>query len=305
MKNNTITKGIFTALWLPTDAQGNLLKQDLVLNIAWLKSQGVHGLLVLGSTGEFPYLTCTQRKDVLSLVAELAAPLPVIANISDLNPHVVAELGRHARQLGLPAVSIMTPWFYESSQADVLAHFLHAADSSGLPVFLYNYPDRTGVRIDIETVAAFAERARMAGIKQSGGEFEYHKELIQLGREKNFVVLSGADVRLPEVFALGAAGCIGGLGNIAPELMLHIYRVCREGAPGDVAEAAQRLRTIVDHIVKLPFPWSIAVAMSARGLPVGVPKAVFSPESQALSARAGITLRKCFVDWGMPLFSQP
>jgi 4-hydroxy-tetrahydrodipicolinate synthase len=214
----------------------------------------------------------------------------------------VADLGRHARQLGLPAVSIMTPWFYGSSQADVLAHFLHAADASGLPVFLYNFPELTGVRIDIETAAAFAERARMAGIKQSGGEFDYHKDLVRLGREKNFAVLSGADVRLPEVFALGATGCIGGLGNVAPELMLHIYRICREDAPGDVAEAAQRLRTIVDHIVKLPFPWSIAAAMSARGLPVGVPKAVFSPESQAMSAQAAIDLRKCFIEWGMPLF---
>lgn len=299
MTANTPDRGIFAALWLPTDADGNLLKRELAGNIAWLKEQGVHGLLALGSTGEFPYFSCEQRKAALTFIAETAAPLPVIANISDVNPRVIAALGSHARQLRLPAVAIMTPWFYPCSQADILAHLLHAADAAKIPAFLYNFPDLTHMRIDKETVAAFADRAPLAGIKQSGSEFEYHKELIQLGREKNFVVLSGADVRLPEVFALGATGCIGGLANIAPELMLHIYRICREGAAGSVEEAAQRLRIIIDHIVKLPFPWSIAAAMEARGLAVGTPKAIQSQKSERMSAEAVVRLKQCFAEWSM------
>ena len=101
---------------------------------------------------------------------------------------------------------------------------------------LYNFPELAGKRIELPTIAAFAERAPMIAIKQSGGEFEYHHELIALGREKGFVVMSGADTRLPEVFELGAAGCTGGLVNIVPELMVHIYRVCGEGEPGDATD---------------------------------------------------------------------
>ena len=68
---------------------------------------------------------------------------------------------------------------------------------------LYNFPELTGKRIDLPTIAAFADRAPMIGIKQSGGEFAYHQDLIALGREKGFAVMSGSDTRLPEVFQAG------------------------------------------------------------------------------------------------------
>ena len=78
------TKGILAALWLPTDSNRNLLKRELAQNIAFIKAHGAHGILGLGSTGEFPHLDLDQRKAALELVATLAAPLPVIANISDI-----------------------------------------------------------------------------------------------------------------------------------------------------------------------------------------------------------------------------
>jgi 4-hydroxy-tetrahydrodipicolinate synthase len=224
---------------------------------------------------------------------------PVIANISDIRPQVVASLGRFARELGLPAVAIMPPGFFPSSQADLLAHFLHAADASGLPTFLYNFPGLTGTRIGLETVAAFAARASMAGIKQSGGEFAYHADLIQLGREKNFVVFSGADTRLPEVFKLGAVGCIGGLVNIAPELMVHLYRVCREKAPGDISPAFERLREIGATIDRLTFPLNVAAGMEARGLTPGPAKAIVSASSREIYASIVRDLRAKLQEWDL------
>src|SRR5580698_1078318 len=247
------TKGILAALWLPTDESGDLIGDDLRWNISFLKRSGVHGILALGSTGEFSQLDIEQRKRALELVARLADPLPVIANVSDIRPRAVADLGRFARQLGLPAIAIMTPGFYPSSQEDALAHFLHASDSSGLPTFLYNFPELTGTRINLETVSTFADRARMAGIKQSGGEFAYHKDLVRLGLEKKFVVFSGSDLRLPEVFELGVTGCIGGLVNIVPELMVHIYHICCEGRPGSIEPAFGRLKAIGKAIDRLNF----------------------------------------------------
>ena len=270
-------QGIFAALWLPTDSEGNLQKAGLARNLDFMKRQGINGVLALGSTGEFPQLSVEQRKRALAAVAELAAPLPVIANISDIRPGAVATLGRFARDLGLPAVAIMPPGFFPSTQDDLLAHFIHAADASGLPTFLYNFPELTGTRVNIKTVAAFADRADMAGIKQSGGEFDYHKELIALGRAKNFCVFSGSDTRLPEVLALGAVGCIGGLANIVPDLMVHLYRVCREGAAGSVSPAFERLREVGALVDRLTFPLNVAAGMEARGLEPGAPKAIVSP----------------------------
>jgi 4-hydroxy-tetrahydrodipicolinate synthase len=299
MSSSVPRKGVLAALWLPTDSTGNLLRDGLARNLTFLKQQGIHGVLALGSTGEFPQLDLEQRKRVLEIVAELAAPLPVIANISDIRPSVVAALGAFSRRLGLPAVAIMPPGFFPSSQDDVLAHCLHAANASGLPTFLYNFPELTGTRINIETVAAFAEKADMAGIKQSGGEFGYHQELIALGRERKFSVFSGADTRLPEVFAMGADGCIGGLVNIAPELMVRCYQICCEGVAGDINPAYNQLNEIGRIIDRLTFPLNVSAGMAARGLFTGEPKAIVSPRSRELYGEIVSELRRKLGEWKM------
>lgn len=274
--------GIFSAQWIPTDAHGALNRASLAAHIAFERSHGISGILGLGSTGEFPHLTVEERKVVLVTLAELAGPLPVIANVTDIRPVAAIELGRYAKLIGLPAIALMPPVFYPVSQADMLAYFLRVAEAVDLPVMLYNFPELTGKRIDLATVAAFAARAPMCAIKQSGGEFAYHRDLITLGREKNFVVMSGADTRLPEVFKLGAAGCIGGLVNIVPELMVAIDRVCRQGLPGDITGAAAAMVELGRIVDQLTFPLNVGAGLEARGFSPGAPKMIVSPESRAL-----------------------
>ena len=168
------------------------------------------------------------------------------------------------------------------SKDDVLEYFLHVADAVGLPVMLYNFPELAGKRIELATIAAFAERAPMIAVKQSGADFAYHRELIALGRERGFVVMSGSDTRLPEVFALGAAGCIGGLVNIVPELMVQIDSVCRKGEPGDATVAQATMQEIGRILDQLTFPLNVAAGMEARGFFPGAPKSVASAASRAL-----------------------
>lgn len=284
--------GIYSAQWIPTDPNGRVNRAALAAHIEFERRAGIHGVLALGSTGEFPHFSPDERKQVLALVAELAGPLPVMVNVTDLRPRVAVELGRFAKSLGLPAIAVMPPVFYPVSQADMLAYFLHVAEAVELPVMLYNFPELTGKRIDLPTVAAFADRASLCAIKQSGGEFEYHRELIALGREKGFAVMSGADTRLSEVFALGGAGGIGGLVNIVPEWMVAIYRASGPGhAPGsaggqrdrpvhpDAPALMQEVGRIIDQ---LTFPLNVAAGIAARGFEPGAPKMIVSPESRQL-----------------------
>lgn len=273
------------------------MKRALATHLAFLRAHGVRGVLALGSTGEFPRFSLEERKAVLAAIAELAPPLSVIANISDIRPQAVIELGKVARRLGIPAVAIMPPNFFPMSQADLLEFFLRTAEAVKLPVFLYNFPELTCNRIGLETIAAFADRAPMVGIKQSGGEFAYHQPLIQLGREKNYVVFSGADTRLPEVFGLGAAGCIGGLVNIVPELMVEIFNCCQGPNPGDPADAAAKMKEVGRVIDRLTFPLNVAAGLEARGLTPGEPKTVVSPESARLYRGIVTEFRALFRSW--------
>ncbi|MFT3781355.1 MAG: dihydrodipicolinate synthase family protein [Nibricoccus sp.] len=305
MKTAFPSEGILAALTIPMDGNGKLMKRALATHLSWLRAKGIHGVLALGSTGEFPRLSVEQRKEVLEAVAELAAPLPVIANISDINPRNVAELGRFARKLKLPGVGVMPPNFFPCSPADQLAHFEYAAEAAQLPVMLYNFPELTCNRINLDTIAAFADRHPMAAIKQSGGEFGYHTELIRLGKQKNFVVFSGADTRLPEVFKLGAVGCIGGLVNIVPELMIEQFNVYRKSQPGRLEPTATRMRVIGAIVDRLTFTLNCTAGVEARGFEVGEPKMAVSEATKKIYAGVVADLRKKFAEWGLELASVP
>lgn len=286
--------GIFSAQWIPADANGGIDRESLARHLDFERRAGINGVLALGSTGEFQQFSPDQRKQALATIAELAGPLPVMANITDIRPRVAIELGRYAKSLGLPAVALMPPSFYPVSPADMLAFFLHVAERVELPVMLYNFPELTGKRIDLPTIAAFADRAPMVAIKQSGGEFAYHRELIALGREKGFVVMSGADTRLPEVFKLGAAGCIGGLVNFVPEWMVTIDRVCRQNAAGDVKAVAAAMVEVGRIVDQLTFPLNVGAGVEARGFHPGVPKTVVSSQSREIYAKIVTELRALF-----------
>ncbi|MES2696074.1 MAG: dihydrodipicolinate synthase family protein [Verrucomicrobiota bacterium] len=282
MHASLLPKGIFSAQWIPVDQQGRVDRALLATHLEFEKNAGISGVLALGSTGEFPFFSVDERKELLEIVAELASPLTLYANITDIRPKAVVELGLHAKSLGYKAVGVMPPMFYPVSQADILAFFQHVAEKVDLPVMLYNFPELTGKRIDLPTVSAFADSGKMIAIKQSGGEFAYHHELIALGREKGFAVMSGSDTRLPEVFKLGAAGCIGGLVNIVPELMVLIDRVCRQGQPGDCTAAAALMTELGPIIDQMKFPPNIAAGLEARGFAYGALKNIQSEESRQL-----------------------
>ncbi len=293
--------GIYSAQWIPTDASGQLDRAGLAAHIAFERRAGISGILGLGSTGEFPHFSLRERENALVAVAECAAPLPVIANITDIQARTAIALGRLAKTLGLPAVALMPPIFFPMAQRDILAYFLHVAEAVDLPVMLYNFPELCGKRLDLETIAEFADRAPMCAIKQSGGEFAYHRDLIALGREKNFAVMSGSDTRLTEVFALGAAGCTGGLVNIVPELMVDIHRCSVAGRAADAAVSATRMVQLGVVIDQLAFPPNVAAGLAARGFAPGVSKSILSPKSQALSVKIEAELRALFEQWGLAL----
>jgi 4-hydroxy-tetrahydrodipicolinate synthase len=291
-------RGIYSALWIPTDAQGGVDEAALDVLVGFQRSRGIDGILALGSTGEFPRFDYTQRRAILKAVMKTAGDLPVIANVTDINPRVAVKLGRFARSLGVKAVALMPPMFFPLSSDDQLAYFLHVAEAVDHPVMLYNFPELTGKRIAIETVAAFAERAPLCAIKQSGGEFAYHRELVALGREKEFAVMSGADTRLPEAFALGAAGAIGGLVNIVPDLMTTLYhRYVVEGRPDEVGEIAAQLVEVGRIVDQLAFPLNVAAGLNARGLPPGVPKMIVSGQSRVLYDKIAAELTAQFAHW--------
>lgn len=273
--------GIISALWTATDADGKIDDALLRTQVEFVIRGGVSGILALGSTGEFPHLDLTVRERLLHRITELANGHPVVANISDVNPRNVRHLARAATAAGCAGVAILPPWYFPLSQADQQAFFLDAASATPLPICLYNFPERTGNRIGLETIAAVARNARVTSVKQSGAEWTYHHELIALGRELGFAVLTGSDTRLDEALALGCTGCISGLSNVCGELLVE---VCKTVPAGDTARTAQLmswLKRVGAACGKVHFPMDVAAGMRARGLNPGAPKQIVSKATEA------------------------
>lgn len=291
------TKGVIAALWTPIDRSGNLLSTELAAHVRFLRQHGIHGMMVLGSTGGFPLLSVEQRKEVLAVARSHAPDLPSMANISDTRPEVVADLGRFARALGYGSISLLPPWFYSYDQEDLAEFLVRGAEAAGLPVFLYNFPERTGNRLDLQTIASVANRVPVAGVKQSGSDFEYHRELVALGRQKKFVVLTGADTRLPEAMELGVTGVVSGLSNAVPDLLVKLYQAVVDKKLPTVTRLGRRMTEIAAGIARVKFPADVAAVMEARRLPVGYSKTIQSPPSRKRYEAAVTRTRIRFERW--------
>lgn len=289
--------GIFAALWTPTDEAGCLLEPQLRSSLQFMFQHGVHGIMALGSTGQFPYLDFTTKQRLLELVLEEAENRPVIVNISHLNAKHMQALSECAQRLGASAVALLPPYFYPVAQPDLVDHFVRVSDWARLPLILYNFPERAGNRIDLETIATVADRVPLAGIKQSGEEFDYHSELVRLGKEKGFAVLTGSDLRLAEAMQMGVTGAIGGLANGVPEVMAHLYDACRGSDDDEVRFLSNRLNEIGKCIEPLEFPYNVAVLIEARGRPVGAPKRPFSSATEQVYRSIIVELRSLLHQW--------
>jgi 4-hydroxy-tetrahydrodipicolinate synthase len=273
-------QGIIPAVWTPTDADGELLKNGLRTNIEVMLAARVDSLLVLGSTGEFIHLTLDQRKDVLETALEFAGRMPVLTNISNVSPRNAIELGRHAKKCGAVGVSLLAPWFYPMSEDDLVAFFVGVGQAVELPITIYNFEAMTGKRLTPQIVRRIGAEIQLGGLKHSAGEISEHNQWVELGEELGFNVVTGWDTHLPEAMALGVKGCVAGLANVVPELIVNLYTLLAAGRHDEAREPARQMRVIGDAIGALEFPLNVAAAMEARGREVGAPKSIVSSQTR-------------------------
>lgn len=273
-------KGIWTALWTPTDEKGKLLKEPLKHHIDFLIGKGVDGIVLGGSTGQFPYLDLNTRKELLFLAAHRIGPERVIVNISDMRPANIEELARASEEAKARAVMLLPPLYYHFEQIDIAHFFVHMARIAKRPLILYNFPECARNSIEIGTLETVSKAVPVAGIKHSGSDFTYNTPLVNLGNKNDFTVFTGTETKLSEALSMGVAGYIGGLSNVVPELVLEIYRSHLNEQPLEEKEAIVKIKKIDALISRLFFPLNISALMEARNFSSGSIKEVISPATR-------------------------
>jgi len=191
--------------------------------VEYLIGAGVHGLIPLGSTGEFYALTAKERHDVLTTVIGTAAGrVPVVAGVNAGATREVVQYSREAEALGAAGVMVAPPYYSLPHPDELLEHVRLVDRAIGIPILLYNYPGRTGVDMKPDDLERLAELKNVRYVKESTGETARISEIIRRCGDR-LQVFCGCDSVVLESFVLGAVGWVAGIANICAEEHVRLY----------------------------------------------------------------------------------
>jgi 4-hydroxy-tetrahydrodipicolinate synthase len=208
--------GSIVALVTPMDGQGKIDFPALEGLVKLHLDSGTDAIVVAGTTGESATLTDEEFFQVLSSVVEqVAARVPVLAGTGGADTRRAIEHTSIAARLGADAALVVTPYYNRPMQSGLLAHYNALADTTELPLVIYNVPSRTGVDILPETVAELACRDEFIAIKEAVGDMDRIRRLIELCGD-SLLVLSGDDPSCLSAMNQGAAGVVSVAANVVP-----------------------------------------------------------------------------------------
>jgi len=192
---------------------------------------GVHGLFILGTTGEGPGLSYRLRCELIERVGELVAGrVPLLVGVTDTAFVESVNLTEHAVDAGVAAVVLSAPYYFPAGQPELIEYVEHIAQEIPLPIFLYNMPSHTKTAFEPATLSHLFQLPGIAGLKDSSGDMGYFHKVRQLieGRP-DLSLLVGPEALLAEAVLLGAHGGVAGGANLAPRLFVDLYQAAARG----------------------------------------------------------------------------
>jgi 4-hydroxy-tetrahydrodipicolinate synthase len=262
--------GIIPAMVTPLTPEGRINEAALRKFTDYLIRGGSHGLFVVGTTGEFYGLSPEEKRELFRItVDQVKGRVPVYAGTGAITTREAIQLTRLAEEAGADAVSVLTPMFISPSQKELIRHYTAIAESTRLPVLLYNNPPKTGVNLAAATVARLAEVPNIVGIKDSSGDFTLTGEYLRLTRGKEFHVLLGRDTLIYAGLCYGATGSIAACANVAPRLVADIYDKYVAGDLKGALEAQFTLAPLRIAFTLGSFPAVIKESLELLGIDVG------------------------------------
>jgi 4-hydroxy-tetrahydrodipicolinate synthase len=270
--------GIIPPVATPMQANEDLDLPRLRWFLDHLIREGVHGIFVLGTNSEFYALDETEKQRVIATaVAHVHKRVPVFAGTGAESTREAVRLTMMAEREGADGVSVIAPYFVSPTQQEIYDHYRRIAESTTLPVILYNNPSTCGgLKIDVETVARLAQIPNVLGIKDSSGDLQNTIEYIRVVPDR-FSVMQGRDTLIYPALLFGARGAVPASGNIAPAVCAEIYNDFRRGDHAAAKAAQLRLNPIRLSLNLGTSPGGVKAALALLGMSLGPSRAPVSP----------------------------
>ena len=277
-------RGCGTALVTPFRENGTLDEAGLRGLVKRQIAGKIDFLVPCGTTGESPVLSAEEHLRVVEITLEEAkGRVPVVAGAGGNNTKRVCEQIRSLERLGVDGILSVSPYYNKPTQEGLYQHYRALADSTALPILVYNVPGRTGSNIEPKTLLRLAEIPNILGVKEASGNLPQIEEILQVVPSR-FKVFSGDDALTLPMMALGACGVVSVVSNVVPGEMADLVSLC---AAGDFA-AARRIHRRLYPLMQVLFvetsPIPVKAALAALGLiqPVyRLPLVPMQPENRA------------------------
>ena len=280
----TMFTGVGTALVTPFTTTG-LLDESAFRRLARRQiDEGIHFLVPCGTTGESPTLSDEERTRVVQICVEVAAgKVPVLAGAGGYDTREVIHAARSMERAGANGLLSVTPYYNKPTPDGLFQHYKAIAESTPLPIIVYNVPGRTGCNIDAATLVKLATIPNIIGVKEASGNIQQMCEVCR-SVPADFLVLSGDDAVTLPLMAVGGRGVISVAGNEVPREMSQMVEAAERG---DFA-AARRIHQTLMPLMLINFvesnPIPVKAAMAAMGLleeTYRLPMVAPRPESRA------------------------
>jgi len=293
--NSTQFRGIFTALVTPMKADGEILYTKLASFVDDQINKGIHGLIPLGSTGEYYALSPAEREQVLRTTLEAAAGrVPVVAGANAGATRDVIAFARQAEQLGCAGVLLAPPYYSLPTPDELFLHFRAVNNAIGIPIMLYNYPGRTGVDMSPEFIARLTKLKNVRYVKESTGEMPRITKLMRLCGDR-LGVFCGCDTIALESLMVGALGWVGGVANVLPASHVRLYELAVESC--DYLAARKLFFEMLPTLELMEgggkYTQWVKAACGLMGQMCGAPRQPLGPASKAECAQLRAALRQC------------
>jgi 2-dehydro-3-deoxy-D-pentonate aldolase len=254
---------------------------------------GVHGIFVLGTTGECYALDADEKqKIVATAVAHVNKRVPVYAGTGAETTREAIQHTRMAEREGVDGVSVITPYFIMPSQSEIVDHYRRIAEATTLPVVLYSNPSTCGgLKIEPDTVAKLAAVKNIVAIKDSSGDLQNLIETVRLV-PADFAVLQGRDTLIAPALMFGAKGAVPASCNVAPRILVEIYESFIAGDPERAKAAQKRLSPVRMAFMIGTAPGVVKQALALTGWDVGPSRSPIAP----LNAEKRAKLREILIE---------
>ncbi len=286
--------GVFPYLVSPIDTSGEVKCDVLEQLCEDLISVGIHGLTPLGSTGEFAYLSWTQRRRIVEVVVKAAKKrIPVVAGVASTTIDDAVSQARTFEKLGCDGILAILESYFPISEDGVYAYFKAIAEAVSIPIVLYTNPSFQRSDLSIPVIERLSHISNILYLKDASSNTG--RLLSILNRVQGRIKIFAASAHIPVcVMLLGGAGWMSGPACIAPRQSVELYEICRQGLWEEAMVLQRRLWVLNQSFVKYNLAACIKGGLELQGYSVGSP---LSPQSP-LSSEGFLEIKRALVTIG-------